>query len=104
MGIGFHLDDVDEAYFSEKLGYEMPREPKFYSDNNFTPFMDRTKTLNLRVPSGQRVIYEANDEGIVKVTETFGQDGESLYRSNEMIIPKEIFVAAYEKYIKDGER
>ena len=103
MGIGFHLDDIEEVYFSEKLKHELPREPKFYPDNNFTPFMDRTKTLKSRTPSGERITYEANDEGIVKVTETFDKDGESLYGSNQMIIPKEVIIAAYKKYIKDGE-
>lgn len=62
-----------------------------------------THESKLRVPSGQKGTYEANNEGIVKVTETFNQDGELLYGRNEMIIPKEVFVAAYKKYIKDGE-
>lgn len=60
--------------------------------------------VKLRVPSDYRVTYEANDDGIVKVSETFDQDGESLYGSNEMIIPKEVFIEAYKKYIKDLER
>ena len=62
-----------------------------------------THESKLRIPSGQKVTYEANDEGIVKVTETFDQDGESLYESNQMIISKEVFVEAYKKYIEDGE-
>ena len=62
-----------------------------------------THESKLRIPSGQKVTYEANDEGIVKVTETFDQDGESLYESNQMIISKEAFVEAYKKYIEDGE-
>lgn len=104
MGIGFHLDDVEEAYFSEKLGYEMPREPKLYQNDIFTLAMNSANISKLRVPSGQKVTYEVNDEGIVKVTETFDQDGESMYADKKMIIPKEIFVAAYEKYIKGDER
>lgn len=58
-----------------------------------------THESKLRIPSGQKVTYEANDKGIVKVTETLDQDGESLYGSNEMIIPKEVFVEAYKRYI-----
>lgn len=83
--------------------YEMPREPKFYPNENISLPIDSTNICKLRIPSGQRITYEANDDGIVKVNETFDQDGEPLYGSNEMIIPKEVFVAAYKKYIEGGE-
>ena len=85
------------------MSLELPREPKFYPDENISLTINGVNVGNVRVPSGQRVTYEANDEGIVKVSETLDQDGESLYGSNEMIIPKEVFVAAYKKYIEDGE-
>lgn len=86
------------------MNQELPREPKFYpNDDSVTLSIANVYIGKLRVPSGQRVTYEANDEGIVKVSETFDQDGESLYRSNQMIISKEVFVEAYKKYIKDGE-
>ena len=102
MAIGFHLDDIEEEYFRNQ-GYEIPREPKFYPDENISLPINSVNISKLRVPSGQKVTYKANDEGIVKVTETFDQDGESLYGSNQMIIPKEVFVASYKKYIEDGE-
>ncbi len=83
--------------------YEMPREPKFYQNENISLPIGSTSIGKLRVPYGERVAYEANNEGIVKSTETFDQDGEVIYASNQMIIPKEVFVEAYKKYIKDGE-
>lgn len=81
-----------------------PREPKFYpNEDSVTLSIANVNVGKPRVPSGQKVTYETNNEGIVKVTETFDQDGESLYGSNQMIIPKEVFVEAYKKYIEDGE-
>ena len=78
-----------------------PREPKFYpNEDEVLHLVGSGYTGKLRIPSGQRITYEANDDGIVKVSETFDQDGESLYGSNEMIIPKEVFIAAYKKYIE----
>ena len=86
------------------MSQELPKEPKFYpNEDSVTLSIANVNVGKLRVPSGQKVTYEANDEGIVKVTETFDQDGESLYGSNEMIVPKEVFMEAYKKYIKDGE-
>ena len=82
------------------MNMELPREPKFYSNENISLPIGSTKISKLRVPSGERVIYKANDEGIVKVTETFDQDGESIYGINQVIIPKEVFVEAYKKYIE----
>ena len=86
------------------MSQELPKEPKFYpNEDSVTLSIANLNVGKLRVPSGQKVTYEANDNGIVKISETFDQDGESLYGSNEMIIPKEVFVAAYKKYIEDGE-
>lgn len=86
------------------MSQELPKEPKFYpNEDSVTLSIANVNVGKLRVPSGQKVTYEANDEGIVKVTETFDQDGESLYGSNQIIIPKEVFVSAYKKYIEDGE-
>lgn len=86
------------------MSQELPREPEFYpNEDSVTLSIANVNVGKLRVPSGQKVTYEANDEGIVKVTKTFDQDGESLYGSNQMIIPKEVFVEAYKKYIEDGE-
>lgn len=86
------------------MSQELPKEPKFYpNEDSVTLSIANVNVGKLRIPSEQRVTYEANDEGIVKITETFDQDGEPLYESNEMIIPKEVFVVAYKKYIEDDE-
>ena len=86
------------------MSQELPKEPKFYpNEDSVTLSIANVNVGKLRVPSGQKVTYEANDEGIVKVTETFDQDGESLHGSNQIIIPKEVFVEAYKKYIKNLE-
>ena len=86
------------------MSKELPKEPKFYpNEDSVTLSIANVNVGKLRIPSGQKVTYEVNDEGIVKVTEIFDQDGESLYGSNEMIVPKEVFMEAYKKYIKDGE-
>ena len=86
------------------MSQELLKEPKFYpNEDSVTLSIANVNVGKLRVPSEQRVTYEANDDGIVKITETFDQDGEPLYGSNEMIIPKEVFVVAYKKYIEDDE-
>ena len=86
------------------MSQELLKEPKFYpNEDSVTLSIANVNVGKLRVPSEQRVTYEANDDGIVKVSETFDQDGESLYGSNEMIIPKEVFVVAYKKSIEDDE-
>lgn len=86
------------------MSQELLKEHKFYpNEDSVTLSIANVNVGKLRVPSEQRVTYEANDDGIVKVSETFDQDGESLYGSNEMIIPKEVFVVAYKKYIEDDE-
>lgn len=71
--------------------------------NEAKEIVEKLDTCNLLVPSKEKVTYEATDEGIEKVIETFDQHGESLYGINQMIIPKEAFVAAYKKYIENGE-
>ena len=85
------------------MNQELPREPKFCPNENISLPIRGVNIGKLRVPYGEKVEYEANDEGIVKVTEVFDQDGKSLYGSNQMIIPKEVFVEAYKKYIKEIE-
>ena len=71
--------------------------------NEAKEYVEKLNTYNNLVPSKEKVRYEATDEGIEKVIETFDQHGESLYEINQMIIPKEVFVAAYKKYIENGE-
>ena len=97
------LNDVKISTGVVKNEYEMPPEPKFYSNESLSLPVNSVNVAKLRVPSSRKVTYEANDYGIVKVSETFDQDGESLYGSNEMIIPKDVFVAAYNAYIKDDK-
>lgn len=71
--------------------------------NEVEEYIEKLNTYNNLVPFGEKVTYEVTDEGIEKVIETFDQYGESLYGINQMIIPKEVFVAAYKKYIENGE-
>ena len=71
--------------------------------NEAKEYVEKLNIYNNLVPSGERLEYKVTDEGIEKVIETFDQYGESLYGSSQMIIPKEVFIAAYKKYIEDGE-
>ena len=71
--------------------------------NEAKEYVEKLRTYNNLVPSGEKVTYEATDKGIVKIVDILDQYGEPLYASNQMIIPKEVFVAAYKKYIENGE-
>ena len=55
----------------------------------------------LRVPSGQRVTYSAEDDGIREVIDTVDQFGDSMYATTKLVLSKEVFVAAYNAYISD---
>ena len=101
MGIGFHLDDVEEIYFSEKLGYELPQEPKFYPSISFTTSI--TNSLKSKCPTSEKEYYEVKEDGVYKINELFDQDGKSMYAHPKMIMSKEVFVEAYNAYIKDSE-
>ena len=59
-------------------------------------------TGRLRVPSGQKVSYEVDEDGIVEITDTYDQDGKSMYASQKMIMSKEAFVDAYKRYIEQS--
>ena len=50
-----------------------------------------------------KVSYKVEEDGIVKIDEFLDQYGDATYASKHMIIPKEVFVAVYNAYIKDGE-
>lgn len=71
--------------------------------NEVEEYIEKLNTYNNLVPFGEKVTYEVTDEGIVKIVDTLDQYGESLYGSSQMIIPKEVFVAAYKKYIEEDE-
>lgn len=62
-----------------------------------------TNVSKLRVPSGQKVHYIASEQGIMEVIDTLDQDGEVMYGTEKMVLSKEVFVAAYNAYIKDSE-
>ena len=59
------------------------------------------KEMMLRVPSGQRITYSAEDDGIREVTDTFDQFGDSIYATTKLVLSKEVFIAAYNAYIKN---
>ena len=71
--------------------------------NEAKEFVEKLNTYNNLVPSKEKVTYEVTDEGVVRIVDTLDQYGESLYASNQMIIPKEVFITAYKKYIEKGE-
>ena len=56
-----------------------------------------------RVPSKEEISYKVREEGIVKVIDVNDQYNEPMYSSNILILPKEIFIEAYNTYIKDSE-
>ena len=80
------------------MNLELPREPKLYSTEEIT--MPFTKTMKLQVPSGQKQSYVVREDGIYSSVETYDQDGECMYAEGKMIISKEVFVEAYNTYIK----
>lgn len=84
----------------EQMNLELPREPKFYSTEEIT--MPFTKTMKLQIPSKQKQNYVVREDGIYSSVETYDQDGESMYAEDKMIISKEVFVEAYNAYIKCG--
>lgn len=55
------------------------------------------------IPAKGRITYEVNDKGIMEVVSTSDQHGESIYASKRMILPKEVFIEAYKKYIEVGK-
>ena len=61
------------------------------------------KIFALRVPSKEEISYKVEEEGIVKVIDVSDQYNEHMYASNILILPKEIFIEAYNTYIKDSE-
>ena len=82
------------------MNLELPREPKLYSTEEIT--MPFAKTMKLQVPSSQMQSYVVREDGIYSSVETYDQDGECMYAEWKMIISKEVFVEAYNTYIKCG--
>lgn len=80
---------------------EQAKEPVFYP-NETVGVITAPFNLNatLRIPSGQKVEYRADEDGIVEVTDTFDQYGESMYATCKMVLSKEVFIAAYNAYIR----
>ena len=82
------------------MNLELSKEPKLYSIEEITiPF---TKTMKLQVPSGQKQSYVVREDGIYSSVEIYDQDEECMYAEEKMIISKEVFVEAYNTYIKCG--
>lgn len=61
------------------------------------------KEMMLRVPSGQKITYSADEDGIMEIIDTIDQYGDSMYATAKMVLSKEVFIAAYNAYIKDIE-
>lgn len=82
------------------MNLELPREPKLYSTEEIT--IQFNKVAKLQIPSGQKQSYIVREDGIYSSVETYDQDGECMYAEVKMIISKEVFVEAYNTYIKCG--
>ena len=79
-----------------------PREPKFYPNENIT--LPYSNSMKLRYVAGRSASrYVANEDGVQEEWDELDQDGEVINTIGRIVLPKEVFVAAYEKYIKDGE-
>lgn len=72
---------------------------------NETKYVDHVTSFSGRIqsPHTASTKYEANDQGIMKVTDTFDKDGLLMYSTGELIMSKEVFVSAYKAYI-EGEK
>lgn len=82
--------------------YEMPQEPKFYP-NDILSIKKITNALKSKCPASEKEYYEVKEDGVYKINELFDQDGKSMYAHPKMIMSKEVFVEAYNAYIKDSE-
>ena len=84
------------------MSQELPKEPKFYPNENIALPYDGC--MKLRYVAGRSVSrYVASENGIQEEWDELDQDGELISTIGRMVLPKEVFVAAYKKYIKDGE-
>ena len=55
----------------------------------------------LSVPSSQKITYRADEDGIREITDTYNQFGDSMYATSRLVLSKEVFIAAYNAYIKN---
>lgn len=79
--------------------YEMPREPKFYPNDNITTPFDISNTLRYgTIRTGIR--YVVKDDGIYEEYDILDQYGEEYVTSSRKVFSKDAFIEAYEKYIK----
>ena len=65
--------------------------------------MDKIVKINdidLREIYGKRKKYEVYEDGIHEVTETYDQYNQTMYAQSRLIMPKEVFIMAYNTYIK----
>ena len=56
-----------------------------------------------RIGKEYKETYKAEEDGIVKISEILDLDGEPIFATRQVVLSKEVFVAAYNAYIKDGE-
>ena len=70
------------------------------SDKIATLTMPLNKEVMLRVPSGQKVTYSVDEDGIMEIIDTIDQYGDSMYATAKMVFSKEAFIEAYNAYIK----
>ena len=80
------------------MNLELPREPKLYSTEEIT--MPFTKAMNVQVPSCQIQSYRVKEDGIYSSVATYDQNREYMYAEVKMIISKDVFIEAYNTYIK----
>ena len=91
MAIGFHYDDVDwESYENDLKRTDIPKD---------------FETARIAIPTSKKVSYIAEEDGVREVIEIFDQDGQimPIHGTSRIILPKEVFLAAYNAYIKERE-
>lgn len=96
--------DVNNEVFKVSEYEIPPQELKFHhNENEYLPINGTPLVGELRIPFEHKVTYEVNDNGIERVYEVIDQCGKSMFAKNELIIPKEVFVSAYKKYIEKSQ-
>ncbi len=104
MGIGFHLDDVEETLFINEYNLEKPQEPKFYTNENSITLPYYGDAVKTKLPvgtSGKR--YIVTKDCIQEEFDYLDENKEVMWTSTNIILPKEAFIAAYNAYIKERE-
>ena len=88
--------------------YEVLKEPKFYKNENFTTLENKLPyyggSLEMKYPSSRsNSRYSANEDGVQEEYDYLDEDGNVMWTMTNMILPKKAFMAAYKKYIEEGE-